>query len=354
MPLDGVIPFHDRIVPSVPPVAPFCGLAFVGEAPGAEEVDRLRPFVGPSGRVFDALLRSAGIDRAACWVGNVLSTKLEDNDLRKEKERRGPAWGEHWQSNISRLHSELSAIQPTVTVALGGTALLALAGTTSVAQFRGQPRMGTGLFSTFKVFPTWHPAFLLRSWDSRNTALGDLLRVKIELEKGPGLVWPERVLNIAPSIEEVERAAEEWQVGDGPLSCDIETGWGQIRGIAFAPSSREALYCPFISLAALDRNYWPSHALEARAWAACKRLLECPRPKLGQNFANYDIIWLLGKAGIRPRAYCHDLRLLHKALWPELPAGLAFMGAAHSDQGAWKAWAKHGGSKVERGEKRDE
>lgn len=354
MPLDGVLPLRDRVVPSTRPTAPFNGIAFVGEAPGAEEVDRLRPFCGPSGRVFDALLRSAGIDRLACWVGNVFSTKLEDNDLRTEKALRGAGWDEHWQSNVSRLHSELSAIRPTVTVPLGGTALLALAGTTSVAQFRGQPRMGTGLFSDFKIIPTWHPAFVMRNWDNFIIAVGDLMRVLTEVPKGRTLTWPTRTLNIAPSIEEVERAAEEWQTGDGPLSCDIETGWGQIRGIAFAPSQWEALYCPFISLAALDRNYWPSHALEVRAWKACKRLLECDRPKLGQNFANYDIIWLLTKAGIRPRRYCHDLRLLHKALWPELPAGLAFMGAAHSEQGAWKAWAKHGGSKVERGEKRDD
>lgn len=354
MPLDGVLPLRERVVPSARPTAPFCGIAFVGEAPGAEEVDRLRPFVGPSGRVFDALLRSAGIDRSACWVGNAISTKLEDNDIRAEKALRGPAWEEHWQSNIVRLHSELSALSPTVTVALGGTALLALAGTTSVAQFRGQPRMGVGLFADLKVFPTWHPAFLLRSWDNYNIAIGDLLRVKAEVAKGPGLIWPKRTLNIAPSIEEVEDAAVRWQEGDGPLSCDIETGWGMVRGIAFAPSQFEALYCPFISLAALDRNYWPSVALEKRAWRACKTLLECGRPKLGQNFANYDVVWLLTKMGIRPVHYSHDLRLLHKTLYPELPAGLAFMGAAHSEQGAWKAWAKHGGSKVERGEKRDD
>ena len=47
-------------------------LMIVGEQPGDEE-DRLgRPFVGPAGRVLDAALEEAGVDRARVWLTNAV------------------------------------------------------------------------------------------------------------------------------------------------------------------------------------------------------------------------------------------------------------------------------------------
>jgi len=361
MPLDGLPDLHDRTVPPQLPFGQFNGLAFIGEAPGINEVEKGIPFCGQAGNIFDAILRAAHIDRAQCFVSNVVSTKLEDNDLRTERIRRGTGWSEFWDNNVRRLQSELAAIKPTVVVPMGGTALLALAGTSSISAQRGNARMGAGLFAEYKLLPTWHPAAILRQWNLYNIAIGDIIHAYAEALRGPTLIWPERELIIAPTIDQVECFLAKWCTNAeqspkmvGPLSCDIETGWGMVRGISFAPSSRRAMYVPFISLSDISRSYWHDFASEKRAWLACKAALESPAPKLGQNFANYDVVWLLTKMGIRPRNLCHDLRLLHKALHPELPAGLGFMGSAYSDQGAWKAWAKHGGSKLERGEKRDE
>jgi uracil-DNA glycosylase len=45
-------------------------LALVGEAPGKQEVEQGRPFVGRAGKLLDELLKGAGIDRskAPCTV----------------------------------------------------------------------------------------------------------------------------------------------------------------------------------------------------------------------------------------------------------------------------------------------
>ena len=59
-----------------------CCIAFVGEAPGVEEEARGRPFVGTSGRMFNKLLRSAGIERDECLVTNVFDFKLPGNDIK--------------------------------------------------------------------------------------------------------------------------------------------------------------------------------------------------------------------------------------------------------------------------------
>ena len=334
------------------PVRRPCKLAFVGEAPGEHEVEKLRPLVGPSGSTFNALLRSAGIDRDACLVTNVYEHRLEENDVAKEQARMGADWAPWHAAQVERLSAEIALCQPTVIVPLGGTALNALAQTKAITSFRGQPMMGKGPFEKYKLLPTFHPAFILRQWNMFPIAVGDLLRAQAEADIGMEIRWPKRELYIDPTIEQVEaflRLCNETNL----LSCDIETGWGMIRGVSFAPNSRIGMYVPFIDLRKPSKSYWDDPAHEKRAWQAVRAILEGPTPKLGQNFALYDSIWLLRKAGIRVANYRHDLRLLHKALFPELNAGLAFMSSAYSNQGAWKHWGGGNVTQAERGEKRD-
>jgi hypothetical protein len=111
---------------------------------------------------------------------------------------------------------------------------------------------------------------------------------------------------------------------------------------------------PFTDLSRTTKSYWPTVADEVNVWRAVKAVLEHPVPKLGQNFDGYDVQWLLHKMGIRVRGLSHDLRLLHHALYAELPKSLAFMASAYSSLPGWKHWADHGGSKKSRAGKRDE
>src|SRR3954451_8779956 len=47
-------------------------LVLVGEQPGDQEDRAGRPFVGPAGKVLDAALAEAGIDRAASYLTNAV------------------------------------------------------------------------------------------------------------------------------------------------------------------------------------------------------------------------------------------------------------------------------------------
>jgi uracil-DNA glycosylase family protein len=47
-------------------------LVFVGEQPGDQEDLQGRPFVGPAGKIFDAVLGEAGIERTAVYVTNAV------------------------------------------------------------------------------------------------------------------------------------------------------------------------------------------------------------------------------------------------------------------------------------------
>ena len=116
----------------------------------------------------------------------------------------------------------------------------------------------------------------------------------------------------------------------------IETDHGQISCIGIARDAEEVMCIPFIDRTRPNRSYWPDAETELAAWDAVARVLEGPAAKLGQNFAGYDMLWLFEKKGIAVHHLLHDTRLLHHALYAELPKDLAFMGAAYTNLGPWK------------------
>lgn len=345
-----------QIVPSEWPIEGDSKIAFVGEAPGEEEVEQGRPFVGASGRLFNAMIRAADLNRKSCFVGNVFSFKLPENSTAELRKVVGEAeYKAIWSKEVGRLADELEAYQPNVIVALGNTPVHALCGSGNVGKLRGQLLYsGSEDFPyKFKVLPTFHPAYVLRTIKVYTVVTFDFVRAEAEARRGPEIIYPKRELILNPTIEEVEHYCQEWQNAD-LLSCDIETGWDLIRGVSFAPHAELALYVPFITLDRHDKNYWRDTATEVRAWKAVKGLLESDVPKLGQFFGGYDAVWLFKRAGIRVKNLRHDTRLLHHAIYAELPKSLGFMAATYSTQGAWKHWADHGGKRKDRGEKRDE
>lgn len=327
-------------------------LAFVGEAPGDEELLEGEPFVGPSGRVFNALLRTAGLTREDHYVGNVFDEKLPDNNVgawcasKREADAGGfadlEAIGAHGylrpehRGHLARLSAELHVLHPTVVIPLGGTALWAFTGRAEIGAYRGNVVAATQILPGAKLIPTYHPAFLLHSWKFYTTVVLDIQRAWREAQRGPEIVLPIKRLRLAPTLDEVRAYCVRMLCEPGPLSVDIETANGQITAIAIGPSAEEAMSIPFWNFEAADRSYWRSADDEAAAWDAVRAVLESPVPKLGQNYAGYDALYILERKGIRTMGLIHDTRLQHHALYPELPKSLEFMGSNYTQQGAWK------------------
>jgi len=137
-------------------------VVFVGEQPGDQEDLAGRPFVGPAGKVFDAILDEAGIDRLKTYVTNAVKHfKFEPRGKRRIHSR--PNAGEvracRWW-----LDKELGFIRPHLAVALGATAAQALTGKAlPVTKMRGRViEREDGL----RVFLTIHPSFILRIRDA--------------------------------------------------------------------------------------------------------------------------------------------------------------------------------------------
>ncbi|HEX9304549.1 MAG TPA: UdgX family uracil-DNA binding protein [Thermoanaerobaculia bacterium] len=134
---------------------------FVGEQPGDREDLEGKPFVGPAGRILDASLEKAGIDRRTVYVTNVVKHfKWEPRGKRRIHQKPNSV-----EIGACRpwLDAELALVRPEVLVCLGATAAQALIG----RSFRVSRQRGEFVASSLapRVLATVHPSSILRAPD---------------------------------------------------------------------------------------------------------------------------------------------------------------------------------------------
>ncbi|MDR3555819.1 MAG: uracil-DNA glycosylase [Syntrophobacteraceae bacterium] len=141
------------------------GLVFVGEAPGYDEDQQGRPFVGRAGKLLDKMIFAMGLERTEVYICNVLKCRPPDNRTPQADEVAACS---------PFLFRQIDALCPKVLCALGLSAAQALLGTTdSMSQLRGTVRLWRGI----PLVCTYHPAYLLRSPARKASAWQDLKEV---------------------------------------------------------------------------------------------------------------------------------------------------------------------------------
>jgi uracil-DNA glycosylase len=142
---------------------PCARLMFVGEAPGADEDRTGRPFVGRAGQLLNKMIVAMGLAREEVYIGNVLKTRPPDNATPTSDEIKLCA---------PYLFEQIAIVDPEVIVTLGLPATRALLDTVdSMSRLRGRwasfPAPAPA-GRAIPVMPTYHPAFLLRSYTTEN------------------------------------------------------------------------------------------------------------------------------------------------------------------------------------------
>lgn len=141
--------------------SPDARFVLIGEQPGDEEDRAGVPFVGPAGRMLDAALEAAHVDRAQVYVTNAVK-HFKWRPLGKRRMHERPTSGE-----ISRcrpwLLAELQMLAPDVVVALGATAAQSVLGRrVTVSGLRGQV---LELPWARALVVSYHPSAILRAPD---------------------------------------------------------------------------------------------------------------------------------------------------------------------------------------------
>jgi DNA polymerase len=133
----------------------------VGEQPGDQEDLAGRPFVGPAGRLLDAYMERAGIDRRQAYLTNAVK-HFKFVQRGKRRLHQSPTAKE---IDICRwwLDGERSIVKPQLILALGGTAARGVLGkAVIISRARGHPHL---LEDGSEAWVTAHPSYLLRLKD---------------------------------------------------------------------------------------------------------------------------------------------------------------------------------------------
>ena len=129
--------------------APDASIMFVGEAPGGDEDQQGRPFVGAAGRLLTHLLKTIDLDRPAVFITNVVKCRPPGN--------RDPSPEEIDACN-DHLLAQIALITPKVICTLGRFAAQTLIDKSlSISRQHGKPRRLSGIL----YVPLYHPAAAL-------------------------------------------------------------------------------------------------------------------------------------------------------------------------------------------------
>lgn len=140
----------------------------IGEAPGNEEDQSGRPFLGLQGHLLTQILGAAGYPRDHCYITTLIPWRPPGN--------RVPTPHEVAQM-LPFLREHIRLVTPKSLLLLGGmVAKAVLNNDTPIMRLRGHVYPLTG--SQIPVVPTFHPAYLLRSPLQKQQVWEDILRLK--------------------------------------------------------------------------------------------------------------------------------------------------------------------------------
>jgi uracil-DNA glycosylase family 4 len=145
--------------------APDARLMFIGEAPGADEDQQGRPFVGAAGGLLNNLLSKLGLSREEVYIANIIKSRPPGN--------RDPEPDEILAC-LPFLKKQIQAIRPQVIVTLGRIAAQALLDIKEpLTRMRGRWQR----YDQIRVMPTFHPSYLLRFPRERHKTWEDMQQV---------------------------------------------------------------------------------------------------------------------------------------------------------------------------------
>ena len=131
-------------------------LVLIGEAPGFNEDQTGKPFVGRAGQLLDKILESVGLSREKdVYICNTLKCRPPDNrdPLPSEKE-----------ACRAYLDAQLEILKPKLIILCGRVALTSfLTNEKAISKIRGQWFDGP---HGSKMMPIFHPSYLLRNQSS--------------------------------------------------------------------------------------------------------------------------------------------------------------------------------------------
>ena len=150
---------------------PQAKLMFIGEAPGADEDETGRPFVGRAGQLLTKMINAMQFTREEVYIANIIKCRPPFN--------RNPEPDEA-ACCMPYLEEQIRLVNPECIVLLGAIA------TRFLLKHEGAMGKIRGTWQSYKNIPvmvTYHPSFLLRTESAKRDAWMDLQKVMAKFGK---------------------------------------------------------------------------------------------------------------------------------------------------------------------------
>ena len=152
-------------------------LMIIGEAPGKDEDEQGKPFVGKAGQLLNKMLAAIKVKRENTYITNVVPWRPPNNRTPTEKEI---------LEFLPFLQRQIEIIKPTYIFVLGLTAAKAILSTPlSLGKLRGKwhSYKSINMKKPINVLVSYHPAFLLRSPQHKKESWIDLQMLQEKLNE---------------------------------------------------------------------------------------------------------------------------------------------------------------------------
>jgi len=151
-------------------------IMLVGEAPGYNEDQQGKPFVGRAGKVLDELLALVGLERNDVYIANVLKCRPPNN--------RNPM-PEEIKACTPCLDRQIGIIKPETICPMGNFAaayILEKFGLKpeSIGRIHGRIFRVKNLLLDARIIPLYHPASATYNPNMKSTLMGDFRSIKGE------------------------------------------------------------------------------------------------------------------------------------------------------------------------------
>ena len=144
----------------------------IGEAPGRDEDQQGKPFVGRAGQLLDKMFDAIGMGRAAenpIYITNILPWRPPQNRDPKPDEI---------AMMMPFVEKHVALASPDLIVVMGNIACQGVLGRKGITKWRGHGDKALGK----PVLPRCHPAYLLRNPAAKREAWADLLSLQARLK----------------------------------------------------------------------------------------------------------------------------------------------------------------------------
>lgn len=151
-------------------------IMLIGEAPGKDEVEQKKPFVGMAGGKLKQFMDSLSLERQDIFITNAIKYRLYDKNAKTGRMKNRPASKKEIEQGMAYLENEIEIVRPKIILTLGNVPLHALTKDFSmtVGMCHGQKLDCKGIIH----IPLYHPASLIYNKNLEKVFQEDLKTVK--------------------------------------------------------------------------------------------------------------------------------------------------------------------------------